>query len=92
MLPAKRPPTHPGEVLEEEFLRPLGMTQRELAKKMGLDHVQAVNVLVRGRRAVTAHTAILLARAFDTTPEFWMNLQTSYDLWHAQREHDRKRA
>jgi addiction module HigA family antidote len=79
------PPTLPGEVLEEEWLKPKGMTQTALAEKMGL-HVQVVNGIVQGRRAVTAKTALLLAKALDTTPQFWLNLQNASDLWEAERE------
>lgn len=88
MLPKNRPPTPPGEILRHEFLEPLGLTQTALAMKMKVP-VQAVNLLVRGRRAITAETAIKLARAFDTTPQFWMNLQTNFDLWHALKEESR---
>ncbi len=79
------PPTSPGEVLEEEWLKPRGMSQTALAEKMGL-HVQVVNGIVQGRRAVTAKTALLLAKALDTTPQFWLNLQNACDLWEAERE------
>lgn len=83
MLPKSRPPSTPGEILAEEFLAPLGMTQLTLAERMGVP-VQRVNTLVNGRRAVTAETAILLARALGTSPELWMNLQIRHDLWVAQ--------
>lgn len=76
-------PTSPGEMLTEEWLKPLGMTQSALAEKMGV-HVQIVNGIVRGRRAVTAQSALKLSSALGTTPEFWMNLQTSCDLWAAR--------
>ncbi len=89
MLPRNRPPTAPGEVLAEEFLKPLGMTQLELAEKTGIP-VQRVNLIVNGKRGITAETALLFARAFRTTPEFWMNLQMSEDLWLA-RQHLGKR-
>jgi antitoxin HigA-1 len=85
VLPHKNrvpPPTRPGEVLEEEWLKPLGMSQTALAEKMGV-HVQVVNGIVQGRRAVTPKTALLLARTFDTTPEFWLYLQNACDLWAA---------
>ena len=85
MLPKHRPPTHPGEILLEEFLKPLGMTQTTLAESMGVP-IQRVNTLINGKRDVTAETAILLARAFKTTPHFWMNLQTAWDLWHAEQK------
>jgi addiction module HigA family antidote len=84
MMPKNRPPTPPGEILLEEFLKPLGMTQVALAEKMGVP-IQRVNTLVNGKRGVTAETAILLADVLDTTPEFWMNLQVVFDLWHARK-------
>ncbi len=84
MLPKNRAPTTPGEMLEEEFLKPLGMSQVTLAERMGVP-IQRVNTMVRGRRAVTPETAILLSRVFDNTPEFWMNLQTACDLYEARR-------
>jgi addiction module HigA family antidote len=83
MIPKHRKPTHPGEVLIEEFLKPKQMTQLELAAKMGVP-IQRVNTLINGKRDMTPETAILLSRVFDTTPEFWMNLQTVHDLYLAQ--------
>ncbi len=85
MLPKHRPPTTPGEILLEEFLKPSGMTQTELAEKMGVP-IQRINTLINGKRGVTAETAILLSRIFETTPQFWMNLQVAWDLWNAQRK------
>jgi addiction module HigA family antidote len=79
MQPSHRVPTHPGEILREEFLVPLGLTQVALAEHLGVP-LQRVNELVRGRRGVTPETAWLLSQAFGTTPEFWLNLQASYDL------------
>lgn len=79
MLPAKRIPTHPGVVLWEDFLKPLGLTQVALADHLGIP-VQRINELVRGKRGVTPDTAWLLAGALETTPEFWVNLQTLHDL------------
>jgi addiction module HigA family antidote len=79
MQPAHRVPTHPGEVLLEEFLVPLGQTQVALAEHLGVP-TQRINELVRGKRGVTPETAWLLAQALNTTPEFWLNLQASYDL------------
>ena len=70
MIPKNRVPTHPGEILAEEFLRPLGVTQVELASHIGVP-VQRVNEIVRGKRGVTPSTAWLLAEAFETTPQFW---------------------
>ena len=79
MQPEKRVPTHPGEVLREEFLVPLGQTQVALAAHIGVS-VQRINELVRGKRGVTPETAWLLSQALDTTPEFWLNLQACHDL------------
>ena len=79
MRPDKRIPVHPGEVLLEEFLRPLGITQVAFAQHVGIS-VQRVNEIVRGKRGVTPETAWLLSQAFSTTPEFWLNLQTAHDL------------
>lgn len=79
MLPTSRIPTHPGEVLSEEFLKPLGVTQVALAEHLGVP-VQRINELVRGKRGVTPETAWLLAGAVGTTPDFWVNLQTARDL------------
>lgn len=79
MIPENRVPTHPGEVLLEEFLLPYGLTQVAFAKHIRVP-VQRINEIVRGKRGVTPETAWLFAQAFGTTPEFWANLQTSYDL------------
>lgn len=79
MNPENRIPTHPGVVLEREFLKPLGVSQVALAAHLGVP-VQRINELVRGKRGVTPETAWLLAQALNTTPEFWVNLQTAYDL------------
>jgi antitoxin HigA-1 len=79
MIPENRIPTHPGVVLEQEFLKPLGVSQVALAAHLGVP-VQRINELVRGKRGVTPETAWLLAQALNTTPEFWVNLQTAYDL------------
>ena len=85
MIPKYRKPTHPGEILLQEFLEPMKLSQVELAQRMGVP-IQRVNTLVNGKRDVTAETAILLSRALKTTPEFWMNLQDACDLYEA-REH-----
>jgi len=79
------PPIHPGETLREDFLKPLGMTANRLAIEL-LVPVTRVNDIVRGKRAVTADTALRFARYFGTTPQFWMNLQANYDLDLAQDE------
>lgn len=84
MLPTHRPPTSPGEILREEFLAPLGLTQTALAQRLGV-HVQRVNLLVNNKRAVTADTALRLADALGTTPEFWLHLRMRLDLWNAKQ-------
>jgi antitoxin HigA-1 len=83
MIPKKRTPSHPGEILLLEFLQPLELSQVELAKRMQVP-IQRVNTLVNGKRDVTAETAILLSRVLKTSSEFWMNLQVAYDLYKAQ--------
>jgi antitoxin HigA-1 len=84
MIPSHRPPTHPGEILLEEFLRPLEMTQIEAADQMGIS-LNRLNELIRGKRGMTADTALRLAKLFKTSPEFWMNLQVAWDLYQAKR-------
>jgi len=84
MVPTHRPPTHPGEILLEEFLKPLGLTQVTAAARMGIP-LNRLNEIVRRRRGMTADTALRLARLLGTSPEFWMNLQTAWDLYHAAR-------
>lgn len=84
-VPSHRPPTHPGEMLLEEFLRPLGLTQRELADALHIPY-QRLNEIVNGRRGVTPSTALRLARFFGTSAAFWLNLQVRYDLYYAQRD------
>ena len=79
MIPSHRIPTHPGQILHDEFLTPLGVTQVALAEHIGVS-VQRVNELVRGKRGITPETAWLLAQALDTSPEFWLNLQALHDL------------
>jgi len=87
MLPKKRTPTHPGEILLEEFLIPMGLTQVKLAEHIGVP-VQRINEVVRGKRGITPETAWLLSQTFGTTPQLWINLQTNYDL--ALNKPDRK--
>lgn len=78
-------PIHPGEVLREEFLVPLGMSAHALAMELKVP-APRINDIVRERRSVTPDSALRLARYFGTTPQFWLNLQTSYDLRVAERE------
>lgn len=87
MLPENRIPTHPGVILLEEFLNPLGLSQLAFAAHIGVP-VQRVNEVVRGKRGVTPETAWLFADAFGTSPEFWLNLQANFDL---ARSRPRKR-
>jgi len=79
-----RKPTGPGEILSEEFLRPLGMTQQRLATHLGCD-VKVVNRIVNGRTSVTAEMAVKLAATFRTSPEMWLNAQKAVDLYEALR-------
>jgi addiction module HigA family antidote len=79
MLPENRIPTHPGEILLEEFLVPMNISQVAFAAHIGVP-IQRVNEIVRGKRGVTPETAWLFAQALGTSPEFWLNLQTNYDL------------
>ena len=85
LIPTDRTPTHPGEMLLEEFLNPMGLTQRELANAIRVPY-QRVNDLVNGRRGMTPNTALRLARYFGNSPAFWMNLQLRRDLYFAQQE------
>lgn len=84
-VPTHKAPTHPGQMLLEEFLEPLDMTQTELSERMEVPF-QRINSLVNGRRGVTADTALRLARVFGTTSGFWMNHQLRWDLFHAEQE------
>ena len=79
MIPENRIPTHPGVILLQEFLTPLGVSQAAFAAHLGVP-VQRINELVRGKRGVTPDTAWLLSQALDTTPESWINLQSAHDL------------
>ena len=81
-VPKDRTPTPPGEMLLEEFLKPLGMTQAELAERIRVPYVR-VNELVNGKRRVTPSTALRLAKAFGTSPDFWLNGQLALDLYRA---------
>ena len=83
-IPTHREPTHPGEMLLEEFLIPMGVSQRQLADAIHVPY-QRINELVNGRRGITPSTALRLAKFFGTTPDFWMNLQLRWDLYRAQR-------
>ena len=83
-IPTHRAPTHPGEMLLEEFLKPMGLTQRELADGIGVPY-QRVNEIVNRKRGITPSTALRLAKFFGTTSGFWMNGQMRWDLYHARK-------
>ena len=78
---------HPGEILEEEFIVPMNLTAYKLAKEIGVQQTR-ISQIIKGKRAITADTAIRLAKFFGTTEEFWMNLQREYDLRNAHAEKD----
>lgn len=84
-IPTNRTPTHPGEMLLEEFLNPMGFTQRELANSIHVPY-QRINDIVNGRRGITPSTALRLAKFFNMTPDFWMNLQLRWDLYFTQQD------
>lgn len=84
-VPTHRPPTHPGEMLLEEFLTPMGLTQRQLADAIHVPY-QRINDIVNGRRGVTPSTALRLGKFFGTSADFWMNLQLRWDMFFAQQK------
>lgn len=79
MIPKNRISTHPGTILLKEYLEPMGLTQTELADHLDIP-IQRVNEIVRGKRGISPDTAWLFSEAFNTSPEFWLNLQAMYDL------------
>jgi antitoxin HigA-1 len=87
-VPTDRVPTHPGEMLLEEFLIPAGLTQRELASAIHVPY-QRVNEIINERRGMTPSTALRLARFFNMSPDFWMNVQVRWDLYHARQSESR---
>jgi len=89
MLPRNRRPTPPGEILRFEFLEPLGLNQKQLAAALGISRVR-LSEIIRGKRAITPDTAFRLARFFDTTPEFWLGLQTDVSLWDTLQTHGKE--
>jgi len=87
MIPTNRIATHPGVILLKEYIEPLGLSQKGLAAHIGIP-IQRVNEIVRGKRGVSPDTAWLLSEAFNTSPEFWLNLQATYDLSvHKPKQH-----
>lgn len=81
-LPGNRPPTHPGEMLLEEFVKPLELTQAELARRLGVSSPR-LNEIIKGKRSVTPDTALRLSRVLGMSADFWLGLQQDWDLWHA---------
>ena len=86
-IPTHGAPTHPGEMLAEEFLAPLGMIRSDLAERIGVPF-QRVNRIINGKQGVTLDTALRLGRLFGTTPDFWLNLQRAWDLYELERSRD----
>jgi addiction module HigA family antidote len=84
-VPTNRAPTHPGELLLEEFLKPMNLTQRDLANGIHVPY-QRVNDIVNGRRGITPSTALRLGKFFGTSADFWMNAQICWDLFFAQKD------
>ena len=87
-VPTHRPPTHPGEMLLEEFLTPMGISQKDLADNIEVPY-QRINEIVNGRRGITPSTALRLAKFFDMSPDFWMNLQLRWDLYFARQDENK---
>ena len=83
-IPTHRAPTHPGEMLLEEFLNPMGITQRDLANSIKVPY-QRVNEIINGRRGITPSTALRLSKVFGVSAGFWMNIQLRWDLYFAKK-------
>jgi antitoxin HigA-1 len=83
-VPTHRAPTHPGEMLLTEFLEPMGLTQKELADRIYVPY-QRINEIVNGKRGITPSTALRLAKFFDVSSDFWLNLQVRWDLYHVNK-------
>lgn len=88
-LPTHRPPTHPGEMLNEEYIKPLGLTQVDVATRLGISFPR-LNSILNAKRGVTPDTALRLERLFGASAQSWLNLQTNWDLWHELHEGDEK--
>lgn len=88
-LPRNRPPTHPGEMLFEEFIKPLGLTQTELARRLGVSYPR-LNEIVKGHRSVTPDTALRLSQVLGMSADFWLGLQMDWDLWHVMKSPEAK--
>ena len=88
MIPKNGRPTHPGEIIKYEYLEPLNMTQQQLANAIGVTRVR-INEIILGKRSVTPDTAFRLSKYFNTTPDFWINLQINIDMWDTLQSHKR---
>ena len=88
-LPRNRPPTHPGEMLFEEFVKPLELTQTELSHRLGISYPR-LNEIIKGKRSVTPDTALRLSRVLGMSADFWLGLQQDWDLWHAMNSPEAK--
>lgn len=86
MTPKNKPPYHPGEILYKDFLEPLGLSQKQFAEHLGWTYPR-LNEIINMRRGVTADSALAFAEAFGMEPEFWLNLQVQWDIWHAKQTH-----
>ncbi|MHC1726814.1 MAG: HigA family addiction module antitoxin [Syntrophobacteraceae bacterium] len=89
MLPKNRRPTPPGEILQHEFIEPLGLTQKQLAEALGITRIR-VNEIIRGKRGITTDTAFRFSKFFGTTVDFWIGLQADVDMWDTLRTHQRE--
>ena len=89
MLPKNRRPTHPGEIIRKEYLEPLNMTQQQLADALGVTRVR-INEIVLGKRSITPDSAFRLSKFFNTTPDFWINLQINVDMWDTLQTHGKE--
>ena len=86
MLPKNRRPVYPGQIIRYEYLEPLNLTQQKLADSLGITWVR-INEIILGKRSVTPDTAFRLAKYFNTTPDFWINLQMNVDMWDTLQQH-----
>ena len=88
-LPTHRPPIHPGEMLLEEFLKPMGISQRQFARHVGWTPAK-LSEIIKGKRGLSYESALDLADVFQMESQFWIKLQAAYDLWHALQKHTKK--
>ncbi len=86
MLPKNRPPTHPGQMLLHEFLEPAGISQKKFSEHIGWTYAR-LNEIVNGKRGITADSALTLSETLGNSPQFWLNLQQNWELWHALASH-----